>query len=236
MPAEDLRPNPRFQKAMRDPGHPDFGLSFSAAVELAMAKEKEALTLVATHEYWAADGDDAEGAVKNARGPDEHTAETPVENKAETAVENAAKTAAGTTTRRSGRQAAKKADLPASSSSKKSYTSTSNEQPPKLKLRLAKKSTASALPQPEQSATAPLPPSATPRSSRIKRIIVPPKYDPVSFATAEVMQDLGLDFGDLRVVEWFNRQMQDEDTNRPYRSQNSLLQVSKMTKEDFFGV
>ena len=63
-----------------------------------------------------------------------------------------------------------------------------------------------------------------------------PKYDPVSFDTAEAMQDLGLDFGDMRVVEWYNRQMQGEDNSRPYRNQNSLLQVTSMTKEEYFGV
>lgn len=91
MPEEDLKPNPRFLKAMHDPGHPDFGLSFSAAVELAMAKEKEAITLASTHGWWATDGDDAEATVENANGPDESAAGTPVENKAVTAVEDAAK-------------------------------------------------------------------------------------------------------------------------------------------------
>ena len=260
MPEEDLKPNPRFLKAMHDPGHPDFGLSFSAAVELAMAKEKEAITLASTHGWWATDGDDAEATVENANGPDESAAGTPVESKAVTAVEDAAKPTAATTTRRSGRQAAEKAALPASSSSEKGDTSntllpkkskpstaqpppkanSSSEQPTptpkKLTLKLTKKSTASASSQSQQSATAPLPPSATPRSSRIKRITVAPKYDPVSFDTAEAMQDLGLDFGDMRVVEWYNRQMQGEDTSRPYRNQNSLLQVTSMTKEEYFGV
>jgi hypothetical protein len=49
------------------------------------------------------------------------------------------------------------------------------------------------------------------------------------------MQELGLDFGDLRVVELYNRQLQEEVPSRPYRSQISLLEVLKMTREEYYG-
>lgn len=81
--ADQLGPSLEFQRAMRDPSHPDYGLSFSTPVELAIANEKEAKTLVATHDHWAADESDAEA-------PNQDAAAGPiVEDAAEGAVENA---------------------------------------------------------------------------------------------------------------------------------------------------
>jgi hypothetical protein len=52
MPAGDLMvPTLEFQKAMRDPGHPGFGLSFLAAWEFAMAKEMKTRTLESTLDH-----------------------------------------------------------------------------------------------------------------------------------------------------------------------------------------
>lgn len=223
-----MGPTRGFQKAMRDPSHPDFGLSFLAAVELAMAKDMKECTLGSTLEHWVED-DDAEAAVDDAAAGTSH------HNTLESAAENAGETAADATTRKPGRQAAKKRNAPASASGQESNAS--NGQPPKKKLKLTTKPTAPAVShptslQPQQPAAAPLPPPTQPAPLRIVRIIVPSTYDPVSFEAAVVMRDLGLSFGDLRVVRLFNRQMQEEDSSRPYKSQKSLLEVSKMTWEE----
>jgi hypothetical protein len=226
---DDLRPTLGFLKSMRDPGHPDFGFSFLAALELAMAKEMKARTLESTCEHWIEDDDDAEAAVEVA------AAGTALENAPVPAGEAAAETAAGTTTRRSDHQAAKKSGLPGPSSDQKSDTP--SEQAPKLKLKLTKKSTSSAspLPTPSKPSTAPLPPVTAPQPFRITGIVVKPKYDLTSFETAGVMRELGLDFGDLRMMEYFNRQLQTEDPSRPSRSQKSLLEVSQMSKDEYYG-
>jgi hypothetical protein len=46
------------------------------------------------------------------------------------------------------------------------------------------------------------------------------------------MREMGLDFGDLRMVGWYNRQMQGENRSRPIRNQKSLMRVSRMTWEE----
>jgi hypothetical protein len=176
-------------------------------------------------------------------------AETALGNSQGTAVEKATapvlkattETDVGNAPRRSGRNAVKPADLPGSSSGQAS--SSSDRQSPRKKLtqKLTKKPTAPALPlptlsQPQQAATAPLPPAAAPQPLRITRIVVQPKYDLVSFEAAGTMPDLGLDFGDLRVVGIYNRLMQEDGSSRSIRSQKSLLKVSKMTPEEYFGV
>jgi hypothetical protein len=248
MAGDDLRRSIDFQKAMRDPGHPDFGFSFSAAVEFALAKEKEAISLAGTLEHWPVDGDDAETAVEEEAAVEHAAAGNALEKEQETAVENAAETSlgadnetvVGTAARRSGRQTAKPTNLPGSASAQKSIPSGGQVPKERLKLKL-RKSTSQGSPmktslQPQQPVTAALPTVVAHQPLRIGRITVPPKYDPASFEAAAIMQELGLNFGDLRVVELYNRQLQEEVPSRPYRSQNSLLTVLTMTKEDYFGV
>lgn len=247
MQGDDLRRSAGFQKAMSNPDHPDFGFTFSA-----MAKEKKAITLAGTLEWWAVDGDDAEVALEEAaveEYAEEDAAEPAVENATKTAIEVAKETGANDQSgsskaqstsepsRRSGRQAAKLSALP---SIPESVPSLKEKQPKKVKLatkaKPTKKSVAFALSSAPSSTPASAPAAAAkPAPLRITGIIVLPKYDLVSFETAEVMRDLGLDFSDLRVVGLFNRQVQSEDPNRPYRSQNSLLKVLKMTREEYFG-
>ena len=48
----ESRPTLGFQKAMRDSSHPDFGMSFTAALRLAMAKEKWAHILAVPEDFW----------------------------------------------------------------------------------------------------------------------------------------------------------------------------------------
>lgn len=57
---EDPRPTLGFQRAMRDPSHPDFGMSFSAALEMAMAKEKKAKVLAMPDDFWDSGDDESE--------------------------------------------------------------------------------------------------------------------------------------------------------------------------------
>jgi hypothetical protein len=52
----DERPTLGFQKAMRNPNHPDFGMSFAAALDLAVAKEKKAHVQAASVDFWVSDG------------------------------------------------------------------------------------------------------------------------------------------------------------------------------------
>lgn len=205
MPEDDLLPPPsnfqtNFQKAKRNPGHPDFSLSFSTALELAFAKEKEEVSLAGALSHWAAvDCGDVEEAVEDA-------AENPAEK-----------------------------DAKASQNS-----GSSNEQRPKLVLKLTKRSETSTtsgptlptLSQPQQPVrAAPLLPRAG-RPTRITKLHVSPPYDQDPFEAAVTMRESGLDFGDLRMVGWFNRAMWAEDRSRPGRSQKSLLRVSKMTLEE----
>lgn len=49
-----------FQKAMRNPSHPDFGMDFTAALRLAMAKEKKAHTLAMSDDSRDADEGDSD--------------------------------------------------------------------------------------------------------------------------------------------------------------------------------
>lgn len=55
---DESRPTLGFQKAMRNPSHPDFGMDFTAALRLAMAKEKKAHILAMPDKVW--DSDDGE--------------------------------------------------------------------------------------------------------------------------------------------------------------------------------
>jgi outer membrane biosynthesis protein TonB len=54
---------------MRNSRHPDFGLSFSSALQLALAKQKEENSLESTLEHWAVEGDDEEASVEDAAVP-----------------------------------------------------------------------------------------------------------------------------------------------------------------------
>jgi hypothetical protein len=49
-----------FQKAMRNPSHPDFGMDFTSALGLAMAKEKKAHVLAARDNHWLTDDGDSD--------------------------------------------------------------------------------------------------------------------------------------------------------------------------------
>ena len=69
MPADSLRPTLGFKEAMRNSRHPDFGLSFSSALQLALAKQKEENSLESTLEHWAVEGDDEEASVEDAAVP-----------------------------------------------------------------------------------------------------------------------------------------------------------------------
>jgi hypothetical protein len=60
MPEEDIRPTLGFQRAICDPSHPDCGLSFSTALEVAMSKEHEARSLASSHSWWQTDRDESE--------------------------------------------------------------------------------------------------------------------------------------------------------------------------------
>jgi hypothetical protein len=52
----DRRPTLGFRRAMRNPNHPDFRMSFTAALDLAMAKEKKAHVLAVPIDSWESDG------------------------------------------------------------------------------------------------------------------------------------------------------------------------------------
>jgi len=121
----------------------------------------------------------------------------------------------------------KRAHQPDPSSDQES--SSLNEQPPKKKVRFL----APTPPPPHQSTTAPLPPATQPAPLRVTRLHVAPLYDRDSFEAAVTMRESGLDFGDLRMVGWFNRAMWAEDRSRPGRNQKSLLKVSQMTWEEY---
>jgi hypothetical protein len=220
-----LPPALNFQEATRNPGHPDFGLSFSSALELALAKEMDL-----TRENWTVEGDaaedaeDAEEAAEDAAEAAEDAAAKPIDNDAVAAIEKAASTASSSASKAKQQKASQK-------------SSSSSEQRPKLMLNLSKKSatsttSASSLPTtPQQPARAPLLPRAG-RPIRITRLHVQPLYDQDSFEAAVAMREMGLDFGDLRMVGWYNRQMQGENRSRPIRNQKSLMRVSRMTWEE----
>jgi hypothetical protein len=59
---EDSRSTRKFQRAMKDPQHPDFGISFLNAVDLAMAEEKKTRQLVAQEELWGSDDPESEAS------------------------------------------------------------------------------------------------------------------------------------------------------------------------------
>lgn len=192
-----LPPTLNFQEATRNPSHPDFGLSFSSALELALAKQKKEVTQEGTREHWAVEGDAAEPAAEDA---------------AEKLVENDAKATIG------------EAAVDASSSKAKQAiqkSSSSSEQRPKLMLKLTKKSATSTTSTSSLRTTSQQPSRAyflpkAGRPTRITRLHVQPLYDPDSFETAVAMRELGLDFGDLRMVGWFNHQMQaDQEPEEP---------------------
>ena len=260
--ADQLEPSLEFQRVMRDPGHPDCGASFSEALELAMAKEVKARTSVATHADWAADEDDAEADVEDAaKGAVENKEDSAVENAAETPAETAMATAPDNKRksnkmqishgplRRSGRQAAKQPDLPGPASGPESV------QP---KTKEAKESTAAIMPlethsqqhpvaaplpptvpapapEPPQQPAAASPPATGPGPFRIPRVFVQPKYDLFAFRTARAIREGGQSFEDMALVTEYNRVMQGMVSSRPYRSQQSLLKVSNMTAEEYFG-
>jgi hypothetical protein len=52
---EDSLPTLGFQKAMRKPSHPDFGMDFTTALRLAMAKEKKAHVMTVPETVWDSD-------------------------------------------------------------------------------------------------------------------------------------------------------------------------------------
>jgi hypothetical protein len=216
-----LPPTLNFQEASRNPSHPDFGLSFSSALELALDKEKMEVMQGGTREHWAVEGDAAEAAVEDAAEPAaEDAAEKPVKNNAKATIGEAAMD----TSSSKAKQASQK-------------SSSSSEQRPKLMLKLTKKSATSTTSASslrttsQQPSRAPFLPKAG-RPTPITRLDVQPLYDQDSFETAVAMRELGLDFGDLRMVGWFNHQMQADDRSWPIRNQRSLLRVSRMTWEE----
>ena len=60
----DDRPTLGFQRAMRDPNHPDFGMSFTAALDLAMVKEKQAHVQAVSDGIWISDGSEHASPMK----------------------------------------------------------------------------------------------------------------------------------------------------------------------------
>lgn len=64
---DESRPTLGFQKAMRNPSHPDFGMDFTAALRLAMAKEKKAHVLTMPDKVWDPDDDGSDTTVLAAR-------------------------------------------------------------------------------------------------------------------------------------------------------------------------
>lgn len=60
---DDSLPTLGFQKAMRNPSHPDFGMSFTAALGLAMAKEKKAHVSTIPDRIWDSDDGDSDTIV-----------------------------------------------------------------------------------------------------------------------------------------------------------------------------
>jgi hypothetical protein len=59
---EDSQRTRDFQRAMKDPQHPDFGTSFLNAVDLAIAEEKKTRHLVAQADSWGSDGNESEAS------------------------------------------------------------------------------------------------------------------------------------------------------------------------------
>ena len=53
-------PTPGFVDAMRNPSHPDFGMDFTAALRLALAKEDKARVLAVPDEFWDSGDEDSE--------------------------------------------------------------------------------------------------------------------------------------------------------------------------------
>lgn len=164
---EDHRPTVGFQRALRDPNHPDFGMNFSAALRLAMAKEKKARVLAIPDDFWDSDDTDSEGS---------------------TIVLAMQKRKALNT-----KKAAAHASL--------------------------------ARPRPQTTD----PPVHGKKSS------VQPRYDVVEYAVARASQMGGLDFRDIRLVDIFNAVMHRENPSRPFRSQASLLEVSRTDPIEYFG-
>lgn len=73
---EDHRPTLGCEKAMRDPKHPDFGMDFSAALRLAMAKEKKAHVLAIPDDFWDPDDTDSEGGTIIVATPERNALDT----------------------------------------------------------------------------------------------------------------------------------------------------------------
>ena len=253
-----------FQRVMRDPSHPDCGVSFSEALELAMAKERKAGTLAATHDHWVTEEDYAEAPEEEAaeagvenveESTAEHNAETALEDVVDAAPDTQSKPIATQTSprplRRAGRQVTTQTDLLDHPSSPRNSPSKAKQT---KKAEQAIESTAPAIPvetpsqhqpaaatlptpsSPPQPATVALPSAAAPSTLRITRITVHPKYDRISFRTATIVWEGGRSFESTSLVEQFSRQMQARDPNRPYRNQQSLLAVSHMTAEEYYGV
>lgn len=64
---DEPRPTLGFQKAMRNPSHPDFGMDFTAALRLAMAEEKKAHISTKPDKVWDSDDDGSDTTVLAAR-------------------------------------------------------------------------------------------------------------------------------------------------------------------------
>lgn len=60
---DDSRPTLEFQKAVRDPSHPDYGMDFTAALRLAMAKEKKIRLSAMPDELSSSDDGDSDTIV-----------------------------------------------------------------------------------------------------------------------------------------------------------------------------
>ena len=53
--------------------------------------------------------------------------------------------------------------------------------------------------------------------------------------TGRLIREREFDFTDMQLVEGFNRELQELEPSRPYRSQKSLLEVSNMTSDEYYG-
>jgi hypothetical protein len=59
---EDSRQTRNFQRAMKNPQHPDFGMSFVNAVDLAIAEKKVARHMVAQEDSWGSNDNESEAS------------------------------------------------------------------------------------------------------------------------------------------------------------------------------